>query len=76
MENDRGVVAGGLPGGWETRGDGAGSRETEIDGPGWDIASAWEGGDGKRSIQRRRLIHGVVRHFGTCFPINMHVLVP
>lgn len=44
MENDRGVVAGGLPGGWGTRGDGAGSRETEIDGPGWDTAS-WEGGE-------------------------------
>lgn len=47
MENDRGVVACGLAGGWETRGDGAGSKETEIDGPGWDIASAWEDSDGE-----------------------------
>lgn len=79
MENDRRRVR--IEGeGGDNRGI-AWQRETEIDwtgGGGWAYERGEGGGGGKRG---KRSIHDVgsftvVRHFGTCFPINMHVLVP
>lgn len=48
-------------------------RGTEID---------WTGGEGEGNGNAGNVRYNdvgsftVVRHFGTCFPINMHVLVP